>query len=46
MGSYIFGLRQEFWKDKLGEEILSKLALKEKKRKQGLDFGWKTNLWF
>jgi hypothetical protein len=38
--SYIFGLRQEFWKDKPGEK--SKVVLKKKKRKQGLDF-WMKN---
>jgi hypothetical protein len=38
MGILYFGLRQEFWKDKSGEEILSKVVLKKKKTKQGLVF--------
>jgi hypothetical protein len=33
MGIHIFGLRQQFWKDKLGEEILSKVVLQKKKSK-------------
>jgi hypothetical protein len=31
MGILYFGLRQEFWKDKSGEEILSKVVLKKRK---------------
>jgi hypothetical protein len=41
MGILYFCLRQEFWKDKSGEEILSKVVLK-KKKKQGLDFRMKN----
>jgi hypothetical protein len=33
MGLLYFSLRQEFWKDKSGEEILSKVVLQKKKSK-------------
>jgi hypothetical protein len=33
MGILYFWLKQEFWKDKSGEEILPKVVLEEKKKK-------------
>jgi len=43
--SYIFGLKQKFWRERvLGIEILSKVVSKKTREKQKLDFffEWKT----
>ena len=43
--SYIFGLKQKFWRERvLGIEILSKVVSKKTRDKQKLDFffEWKT----
>ena len=45
--SYIFGLKQKFWRERvLGIEILSKVVSKKTREKQKLDFffEWKTYL--
>ena len=47
--SYIFGLKQKFWRERvLGIEILSKVVSKKTREKQKLDFflNEKHTLWF
>ena len=43
--SYIFGLKQKFWRERvLGIEILSKVVSKKTREKQKLDFFWMKNI--